>query len=159
MSERIQNLKQKLDEGREYVNHVLDHVTEDQWETQVYSDGLQWTVRQIVAHIADADKGHNGQVMSIAEGKSIIPEDFDIERYNASMTRKNQDKSIAESRAQLKATREALLVWLETLDEEKLDQTGRHASLRILSIEQILSWMPEHERLHAQDIATTLGID
>lgn len=159
MSERIQALKQKLIDGREYVNRILDQVTEDQWETQVYSDGLQWTVRQIVAHVADADKGHNRQVMSIATGESIIPEDFDIERYNASMTRKNADKPIAESRAQLQTTREQLMAWLETIDETTLDKKGRHASLRILSVEQILGWMPEHERLHVQDIATTLGIE
>lgn len=159
MSNRIETAKQKLADGRQYLNDVLGKVADDQWETQVYSDGLQWTVRQIVAHLADADKGHNRQVMAIAQGASIIPEDFDIERYNASVTRKIGDKTIAESRAQLQANREELLEWLSNLEEAKLDQTGRHASLKILSVEQILAWMPEHESLHARDIASVLGIE
>ena len=159
MSQRIEAVKQKLAEGRQYLNSIFDQVSGDQWETKVYSDGLQWTVRQIAAHLADADRGHNRQVMSIAEGESIIPEDFDIERYNASITRKSADKTVAESREYLNKSREELLAWLNTLDEATLDRKGRHASLKILSIEQILEWMPQHERLHAKDVATALGFE
>ncbi len=157
MSERIVEIQNILISSREYLNAVLDQVDE-RWESQVYSDGLGWTVRQLVHHLADADKGHNNQLMNIADGRDIIPEDFDIERYNGSVTRKTAEKTVEESREGLAQSREKLMDWLATLDESKLDVQGRHASLRILTIEDILGVLADHERSHAQDIASALDI-
>lgn len=158
MSSRIEEMKQRLAAARQHLNTVLDQVG-DRWESQVYSDGLGWTVRQLVNHLADADKGHNNQVMNIAEGVNIIPEDFDIERYNRRITEKTAAKTAAESRVDLETSRHKLNEWLNTLDETKLDQKGRHASLRILTVEQILQVMVDHERNHANDIAAVLDTE
>lgn len=158
MSSRIEAIKQRLADSRHYLNSILDQVG-DRWESQVYADGLGWNVRQLVNHLADADKGHNNQVMNIAEGRDIIPEDFDLERYNRRITEKTAEKTADESRADLEASRNKLNEWLSTLDESKLDQKGRHASLRILTVEQILlQVMVTHERDHANDIAAALNI-
>lgn len=158
MSERIEEHREILASARAYLNNVLDQVG-DRWEEQVYSDGLGWTVKQIVHHLADADRGHNFQLLGIANGQSPIPEDFDIERYNANVTKKTVEKSVEQSRADLSENRASLNEWLDNLDESQLELEGRHASLKIMSISQILKLMAGHERLHAKDIADTLGID
>ena len=158
MTNRIATVTDELKEARDYLNAVLDEVG-DRWDTQVYSDGLAWTVRQLVNHLADADRGHNYQVMNIAEGNDVIPEDFDIERYNRRFTEKTAEKKAQESRQELAETRAALDTWLSELDESKLDVKGRHASLQIMTIEQILRLMAGHERQHAEDIASALAID
>lgn len=157
MSERIETLKEKLAAARARLNSILDAVG-DRWETPVYADGQGWTVRQIVIHLADADRGNNRQVMGIAEGREVIPEDFDLERYNRRLIEKKGEQSVEEARASLDQTRAELLAWLETLDEAALDRTGRHASLNIFSVEQILRIMASHERDHANDIARALDI-
>jgi uncharacterized damage-inducible protein DinB len=157
MSERVEKYINLLADSRAFWDSILDQVGE-RWETPVYSDGLAWTVRQVVNHVADADRGHNFQVMSIAEGENPIPEDFDIERYNKRVTEKTVEKSAEESRADMAETRAQLNAWLTTLDESKLDNTGRHASLNILSVAQILRILSNHERDHAKDIAAALGI-
>ena len=158
MTNRITTVTDELKEARDYLNDVLDEVG-NRWDTQVYSDGWAWTVRQLVNHLADADRGHNYQVMNIAEGNDVIPEDFDIERYNRRFTEKTAEKKAQESRQELAETRAALNTWLSELDEDKLDTKGRHASLQILTIEQILRLMAGHERHHAEDIASALEID
>lgn len=158
MSERIETIKTQLVNSRARLDAVLDAVG-DRWEMQVYSDGLGWSVRQLINHLADADRGHNNQVMNIAEGNDIIPADFDIERYNKRVTEKTAEKSAEQSRAELAEYRAQLLAWLDTLDETKLDQQGRHASLRVLSVEQILQVQSDHERTHADDIARTIGME
>ncbi len=158
MSERVNRLKKDLLQTRDYTNAVLDQV-DDRWDTLVYSDGLKWSVRQLLHHLADADRGHNNQVMGIAQGRNIIPEDFDVERYNASITRKTSEKTVEESRASLEKSRQELLDWLNTLDETTLDKKGRHASLRIMSIENIVLFMAKHEQDHVNDIANTLEIN
>lgn len=157
MSERINNIIEKLKESRAYWDTVIEQVG-DRWETQVYADGLGWTVRQLVNHVADADKGHNNQVMNIAEGKDLIPPDFDIERYNKRVTEKTTEKSAEQSLEEMRLQRQALYDWLYLLDETKLDVKGRHASLIVMTVEQILDVLANHERNHAQDIARVLGI-
>lgn len=158
MSARIQGLKDHLAANRAFLERVLDRAA-DQQDTQVYSDGLQWTVRDIVLHLADADAGHNQQVMNIAAGRDLIPPDFDVQRYNASRTQKNADKTFADGRAALGESRAALLAWLDTIEEAQLDAEGRHASLRVMSVEQILRLMGHHEQQHAQDIVAALSLD
>mgnify|MGYP001124460103 CR=1 FL=1 len=150
MGPRIDALIQKLDESRAFLDEVLKQVTD--WEMQVYSDGLAWTARELAVHLTDADKGHNYQAMSIADGKDVIPEDFDIERYNQGMTKKNADTSAAKALDDLTQSRQQLKAWLSSIDDVVLDKKGRHASLRILTVEQILEWSAWHERSHAEDL-------
>lgn len=157
MIDRKEVLKTKLEESRTRLNAVLDQIG-DRWEQQVYSDGLQWTVRQIVVHLADADRGHYNQVINIADGKDIIPEDFDIERYNKRTTEKRAEVTAEQARESLAESRALMLSWLQDLDPAKLDNTGRHASLNIMTVHDIVRLTALHEQDHANDIAKALDI-
>jgi len=157
MTERIDNIKADLTNARQHLEHVLDSVG-DRWETQVYSDGAGWTVKQLAIHLSDADRGTNGQIMGIAAGREVIPADFDLNRYNKRSVEKRIEMSMEDVRKSLNATRAELLTWLDTVDDSALDNTGRHASLKILSVAEILDVMAAHERAHADDIAKVLGL-
>lgn len=146
-----------LASARDLLNRVLDEVG-DRWDTSVYSDGAAWNVRQLLIHLAGADRGHNNQVMGIADGREVIPADFDLERYNRRAVEKQADVTPEQSRASLAESRAALLAWLDSADESILDKSGRHASMNILTVRQIFGVMAEHERGHARDIARALGI-
>lgn len=152
-----EQIRAKLEESNAYVNRVLDQVG-DRWEQQIYPDGLKWNTRQVLIHIAEADRGHNFQAMNIAEGRDVIPADFDVERYNARTTEKYASKTVAEARAELEANRKALLEWLDTLDEAKLDREGRHASGATMTVRNIVRMQALHAQGHARDIARVLGI-
>lgn len=152
-----EQIRTKLDESESYVNKILDQVG-DRWEHQIYPDGLQWNARQVLIHITEADRGHNFQAMNIAEGKDVIPADFDVERYNARTTEKFATKTVAEARAELAANRKALLEWLDGLDEAKLDREGRHASGTTMTVRNIIRMQALHAQGHARDIARVLGI-
>lgn len=151
-------IRAKLEESQVYVNNVLDQVG-DRWEQQIYPDGLQWNTRQVLIHITEADRGHNFQAMNIAEGKEVIPADFDVERYNARTTEKFAAKTVEEARAELDANRQALLDWLDALPDEKLEREGRHASGTTMTVRNIIRMQALHAQGHARDIARVLGID
>ncbi len=159
MPERIRQIKAELAASRHYLDEVLNQVG-DRWNTQVYADGAAWTVHQLAVHLAISDRGQTNVVMGIAEGREIVPPDFDLERYNRRSVEKRAEMSVDDARAEMSTSREQLNAWLDTIDDPVLDRQGRHASMRILSIEQfLLDKMAGHERAHASDIARMLGIN
>jgi hypothetical protein len=157
MSERFDAIKAKMDAARAHLNGVLDKVG-DRTEVQVYSDGAAWNVRQLAIHLSDADRGQSNLVKNIANGQDTIPADFDLDHYNKRSVEKRAEMTFEQARESLAATRQDLYDWLNGQDESILPKQGRHASLHILSIEQIFDVMANHERDHANDIAKALGI-
>lgn len=157
MTARVDVLKQQLAEARQYLNHVLDQVG-DRWDAQVYAEGAAWTVRQLLIHLMITDKGHNNMMMAIARGESTIPDDFDLERYNRRSVEKRAETSPEDARAGLAQTAAERDTWLDTIDDDTLLSQGRHGSMRMMSIEQILELVADHDRNHANDIAHVLGI-
>jgi hypothetical protein len=157
MSERIETLKQKLAASRQELNTILDQIG-DRWDTQVYSDGAAWTARQLAIHLMITDKGHNNMMKGIANGEDTVPADFDLERFNRRSVEKRAETSIEEIRASLNTTAAEREAWLDNLDDATLDKKGRHGSMHILSIAEILQVIADHDRDHGRDIAKTLSI-
>lgn len=157
MSQRIETLKQELIEAWQYLDSVLDQVG-NRWGMQVYSDGAQWNVHQLLIHLIVSTQGQTNQVKGIAEGREIIPADFDLERFNRRSVEKRAEMTADEARVNLRTAHEDLLTWLDTVDDTVLEKIGRHASLRVLSVEQILRVIANHDRGHANDIVTALNI-
>ncbi len=156
MSERIAQHKQNLIAARTHLDIVLDSVG-DQWDTQVYSDGAAWTVRQLAIHLVESERGQSRVVMGIAQGENPVPPDFDVNRYNRRSVEKRAEMSIAEVRETLNVLRAAFMQWLDSIDESVLEKEGRHPSLKVLTVDQFLSVMAAHERQHADDIASILN--
>lgn len=151
-SERIQKYIDRLNKSRARLEDLLDRVPADKWEQRIYSDGAQWTLRQLLIHLMIADRGQNTVVKGIAAGKEVIPPDYDLERFNKRSVEKQAEVSVADARAALKISRAELLDWLNTIDDSVLDIQGRHASMQILTIAQILNVMAGHEDVHGNDI-------
>lgn len=159
MAERIEKAKVDLADSRKRLDEVLDQVG-DRWETPVYSEEAAWNVQQLLVHLSISHQGLVNQVIGAAEGREVVPPDFDLERYNRRSVEKRADQTVAESRASLVASYQQLLDWLATVDDEAvLDKMGRHATLKMMSAEELLYEIVHHERLHADDIARVLAIN
>ena len=157
MSQRSQELKTALEESRQHLNYVLDRVG-DGWDTQVYTEGAAWTVRQLAIHLMISDKGQTSTAMGIARGEDPVPADFDLERYNRRSVEKRADAGLDDIRASLATSFAEREAWLDSLSDVDLEKRGRHGSGRVLSVEQIMQVMADHEREHANDIAKVLNI-
>ena len=157
MSDRIQEYKDKLAASRQYLDKILDQVG-DRWYVQVYADGAAWNVRHLLTHLMDSERSQANVIMACVRGELLVPEDFDLDRYNRRMTEKLAGVTPEEARAKLVELRETLNDWLDAIDESALDMMGRHASLAMLPVSKLLDIMAAHERTHANDIANVLGI-
>ena len=157
MSEKIEQLKQNLSDARATLNQAFDAIGNREDE-QIYSEGAQWTLRQLAIHLALSDMGHNRMVFSYANDKDFIPADYDIERYNKRSVEKQAEMTLQEARESLANSRQEFITWLDNLDDETiLQKTGRHATLRIMTLEEIIGIMSGHEDAHAQDMMAMLA--
>ncbi len=157
LTERLATIKAHLQATRNHLNTILDSVGE-RWPEQVYADGAQWTIRDLTVHLALAQPGLHGQAKSFIKGESIIPPDFDINRYNKRSIEKQPDMTVAEARQQLADYRVTLLAWLDDIeDEADLDKAGRTSLLDTLTVEQMMARIADHENDHANDIARYLA--
>lgn len=157
--ERIDFLKKRLNAAQAAMDAVFDSA-EDRWETQVYSDGPAWNVRQIAVHLAETERGLFGQMRSIVEtGASTVPDDFDIDRYNQRLVEKRGEMTIDEARAAQRIERSAMLAWLDTLSAADLEKTGRHPAIGIIPIDMYVRVIARHQKDHTADIARALGLD
>jgi uncharacterized damage-inducible protein DinB len=158
MSDRKQAILDALAQGREHLTTVLGSLQPDDWEKTVQEGDQNWTVRQIVTHLADAQKGMTGQMTTINSGQEAIPADFDLDRWNKRAVEKGADKTPEILISALDEGRVKLLQFIDGLSDADMDKQGRHSSLKIMTIEQIALLIASHEVEHAQVIADALGL-
>ena len=152
--EKREAIKQKLTTVRDETVRVLNGLTEEQWNTPVYSDeGAEWRVIDVVRHMADSERGMTALMAQVQAGGEGVSPDFDLTRWNRRVVAKLQDKGAADLLAGMAANREALFTFIDTLADDDWAKQGRHASQRILSIEQVCHLIADHERSHIQEIA------
>lgn len=158
LASRIQAIKDKLNDSHTYLTSILNQA-DGRWETPVYSDGAAWNLHQLLIHLGIAEKGMLGQIQRIVAGEEGVPADFDLERYNRRSVEKRAEMTIEEARAAIDTAHAEIMAWVDGVEDEvTLDLEGRHGSLHIMSVEQILLLLGDHRRDHAKDIAAALSI-
>ena len=156
--EKKEAIKQKLTNVRDETVRVLNGLSEEQWQAPVYSDeGAEWRVIDVVRHVADSERGMTALMAQVQAGGEGVPADFDLTRWNRRVVAKLQDKGPAELLAGMSANREALFAFIDTLADDDWAKQGRHASLRIMTIEEVCHLIADHEALHLANIREAVG--
>ena len=86
-----------------------------------------------------------------------VPEDFDLDRYNKRQVQKLQELTKEDILTKLSESRANFVTFVENLTEKDLSKKGRHASLRVLSIEEILQLISSHETEHQNKLMNALN--
>jgi len=134
-------------------------LTPDQWEQQVYSEGASWTVRQVFAHIAEAEKSIPRLITTILEGSPGVPEDFDLDGYNERKVNQLGDISPDELFERFTAHRTATVAMVNKMTPADLEKTGRHPFLGVAPVLEMLKLMVVHINLHQRDIRRALTVE
>lgn len=156
MSERTEKYAQRLASARTRLIDALEKA-QPYADAQLYSDGAQWTIRQLAIHVMIADAGVTNIIKQIAIGENPVPADYDVNRYNARSVEKNAGVTIPQALAGMEQSRAHLIAWLSDLDDTVLDKVGRHPLLQDLSLAQFLNVMALHENGHADDVEAFLN--
>lgn len=159
------NMSNRKDAIREFITTknaesvaVLSQLGENDWTRLVYStESGTWTARDVLAHLADSEKGLLGQAQRISAGQKGVPADFDLTRWNKRVVEKRAGRSPAEMLADIREGHAQALAFLDQVAEADLDREGRHASGRIMSVGAILRQMADHRTTHAAEIKACLS--
>ena len=158
LSERKHVLYDFLNHTREELLEVVGQMQPGDWDKVVQSVEGGWTVKQMLLHVATSENGQIKTAQAIATGQPTVPDDFDLNRYNARQIEKNQEKQLPEILFGMADSRQRLLAFLETVPEDALDKSGKHGRGDVITLEQLFRRIGEHEADHAAEMKQALGM-
>jgi hypothetical protein len=157
MSE-ITELAGKLKSEGEKFLAIFAGLTDEQWETEVYTEGTTWTIRNLLSHFVTAEVGLVKLFEQIRQGGAGSSEDFSIDRYNASMQARTKDATPPELLEQYKSIRAESVAWVSGLKESELELTGRHPFLGASVIREMIKMLYLHNQLHYRDMKIVIKV-
>ena len=155
MSE-ITELAEKLkSEGEKFVA-IFSGLKDDQWQTEVYTEGTTWTIRNVLSHFVTSERGLIKLFDQIRQGGAGSSEDFSIDRYNAAMQARTKEATPQELLDQYKEVRANAIQWVSGLRESELEIEGRHPFLGQTVIREMIKMLYIHNQLHYRDMKKAL---
>jgi hypothetical protein len=160
MPDRKQTLRDHLSATRSLLTALAARLGPEDWERQVQtqSSELRWTAREMLAHLAAAERGQMATLKGIAAGGTGVPDDFDLNRWNKRQVERGAARTPAELLDELAASRVELLATLDALGDAELDRRGRHGRGDTLTVEQFFYRIGEHEAEHVTLAMAALGL-
>jgi len=155
MSE-IAELTQKLKSEGEKFAVFFGGLTEDQWKKEVYTEGSVWTIRNILAHLMTSERAFLKLFENIHQGGPGVPDDFVIDRYNASQQEKTQNMTPQELLEKYKEMRVRMIEWISRISDSDLQKTGRHPFLGITTLREMVKMVYVHNQIHYRDLRRVL---
>jgi uncharacterized damage-inducible protein DinB len=155
MSETTE-LAEKLKSEGEKMFAFFSGLTDEQWTSQVYTEGETWTLRNVLSHFVTSEKGLVKlfeRIRTTGEGAS---DDFSIDRYNAAQQQKTKDLTPAELLEQYKQVRAESIAWVLSLKDEELEIKGRHPFLGETAIREMIKMLYIHHMNHYRDVKRTM---
>ena len=138
-------LLREMEAGFADLLSTVDGLSEEQMTRIWYGD---WSVRDILAHIAGWHREEIAMLERMARGERPVPESADYtddDAWNARFVAKWRAASAGEVLAELKATKEAYVAAASRLPEERFEE-GRTAR------RLVQQGCTEHYREHAGEI-------
>lgn len=155
MSE-ITELAEKLkSEGEKFVA-IFSGLRDDQWQSEVYTEGTTWTIRNMLSHFVTSERGLIKLFEQIRQGGAGAADDFSIDRYNAAMQARTKEATPQELLEQYKQVRANAIAWVSGLSESELEIMGRHPFLGMTSIREMIKMLYIHNLTHYRDMKKVL---
>ncbi len=156
MSE-TEHLAEKLKSEGERLLAFFMGLADSQWQTEVYSEGATWTIRNVLAHLVTSERAFVKLFEQIRQGGPGVSDDFSIDRYNARQQEKTRDLSPAALIEQYQAIRAEMIRWVSGIADSDLERTGRHPFLGPTTLRDMLKMVYMHNQIHYRDMRKALS--
>ena len=115
----------------------------------------KWSIKEVVGHLADADRIMAYRALRIARGDTTPLPGFDENAYVP--VAKFDSRSLADLVGELRTVRAATLALLRTFDADAWLRRGT-ASGKPVSVRALAFTIPGHERHHVEILRTRYGV-
>jgi len=149
-------LARKLQAEGDKLTKFMGALSDAQWNSEVYTEGTVWTIRNVVVHLVSAERAFLTLFGQIRDGGSGVSADFDIDRYNASQQRKMQKLNCAQLVAQYLEARAKMVAFVQSLGWDDLEKQGRHPHLGATSLRDMVKMIYIHNQRHYRDVRRSL---
>ena len=134
----------------------FNSLTPEQWDVPIYDEGPGWRVHHLLAHFTEVEGSISKLVRSIIEGGTGVPENFDIDRWNAEHTGEISAQDRDWLLAEFDRRRGATVSMVRALSNADLEKRGRHPALGITEVKRMVRTMYLHIQGHQRDIKRAL---
>ena len=156
MSE-LNELADKLQAEGEKFTALFASLTDAQWQAEVYTEGETWTLRNVLSHFVTSERGLVRLFEQIRLGGAGSPDDFSIDRYNASQQQKTKELSPQQLLEQYKEVRADSVAWTLSLGPADLDKQGKHPFIGMTTIREMIKMLYLHNQIHYRDLKKALS--
>ncbi len=157
MSDKHTLIQKRLrDEGDKLLG-VFECLTPEQWQTVIYTDGMTWTIKDLLAHQISAEGEFQYYGRDVLNGGEGAPEGFDINAFNNREVAARADQTPGELLAAFRATRQTTIDFVATIRDDQFALRGRHPFFGMMVIEDMFKLIYRHNMMHARDIRKALG--
>lgn len=150
-------LAERLKSEGEKTAAYFVSLSEAQWKSVVYTEGAEWTIRNILAHFVTAEMSFVKLFANVREGGPGASADFDIDRYNARQQEKTRELSPQELLAQFRSVRAEMVALVSGLTDADLERRGRHPFLGVTTLAEMIKMVYRHNQIHFRDFRKVVG--
>ena len=152
MPDTSEFLAKRLRSEGEKMTEYFASLDNAAWMQTVYTEGSNWSVRNVLAHFVTSEKAFFKLFANVIEGGSGASKDFDVDRYNARQQEKTETLLPKELLIQYQEIRAKIATWVEILDEADLKKEGRHPFLGETTLAEMIKLVYRHNQIHYRDI-------
>ena len=140
MSNRRDAIAAELLKNLSETVSLYKSLSPNELQTQIYPDGAQWTVQQVLAHLFTIEGSMHKLFNNMLSGGPGAPPDFDFERFNRTQPAKYADLTLDELIGRFTTVRQETIRIVREMKEEDLDREGRHAFHGHGKLDRFIRW-------------------
>ena len=159
MSDKHALIQKRLRDEGDKLLAVFENLTPAQWQTVIYTDGMTWTIKDLLAHQISAEGEFQFYGRDVLSGGQGAPENFDINAFNKREVAGKADRTAEQLLADFRSTRQATIDFVATIRDDQFALQGRHPFFGMMTIAELFKLIYRHNMLHARDIRKALGAE
>ena len=159
MSDKHTLIQKRLRDEGDKLLAVFEGLTPEQWRTVIYTDGMIWTIKDLLAHQISTEGEFQYYGCDVLNGGEGAPEGFDINAFNNREVAARADRTPDQLVADFRSTRQTTIDFVATIRDEQFVLKGRHPFFGMMTIEDLFKLIYRHNMLHTRDIRKAMGTD
>lgn len=159
MSDKQALIQKRLRDEGDKLLAVFEGLMPEQWQTVIYTDGMVWTIKDLLAHQISAEGEFQYYGRDVLNGGEGAPEDFNLNAFNNREVAKKADQTPDELLANFRTTRQATIDLVADIRDDQFALQGRHPFFGMIGVEDMFKLIYRHNMMHARDIRKALGVE